>query len=69
MGDRNRADLDAAIKYQQEALQLRPPGHHDRWISLHRMANYLDTRYAEGGNRADLDIVIRYQEEALELLP
>ncbi|KAG9032341.1 hypothetical protein FRB95_001594 [Tulasnella sp. JGI-2019a] len=63
------ADLDAAIRYQWEALKLRPSGHTDRSMSLHNIAYYLDTRYAEDGNRADLDAAITYQEEALQLRP
>ncbi|KAG8982624.1 hypothetical protein FRB94_006470 [Tulasnella sp. JGI-2019a] len=69
VNDRNRGDLDRAIGYQEEELQLRPLGHPVRSTSLYNMASYIHARYAEDKNRADLDAAIRYQEAVLQLQP
>ncbi|KAG8992024.1 hypothetical protein FRB94_012034 [Tulasnella sp. JGI-2019a] len=60
MKNENRTDLEAAIAYQREELELRPPGHRERSGSLHQMALYIHARYETANNRADLDAAIAY---------
>ncbi|KAG9030129.1 hypothetical protein FRB95_004318 [Tulasnella sp. JGI-2019a] len=67
--NRNRADLDTVITYQEEALRLRPPGHPDRSGTLHDTTCYIYERYIEDGNRAGLDTAVTYAEEVLWLRP
>jgi len=69
MQNGNIADVDAVIKYYQEALELRPPGHPDRAVALQNVAYSLVARFKRNGDPADLDAAIKYDQEALELCP
>ncbi|KAG8982884.1 hypothetical protein FRB93_007764 [Tulasnella sp. JGI-2019a] len=66
---RNRADLDTAVSYQHEVVQLRPVGHPDRSTSINYMALYIFGRFKEEKDRADLDAAIGYMQEAVKLQP
>ncbi|KAG8993313.1 hypothetical protein FRB93_002032 [Tulasnella sp. JGI-2019a] len=59
--ERNRADLDAAIEYQQESLQFYTRGHSHRLAAVRDAALYVYARFKEDGKCTDLDAAIAYQ--------
>ncbi|KAF8425376.1 hypothetical protein L210DRAFT_3653236 [Boletus edulis BED1] len=60
-------DLDEAVIFGREALELCPQGHPDR--STGSLGSYLLTRYNQPGAMADLDEAIILGREALALCP
>ncbi|KAF4568161.1 hypothetical protein EYR40_010442 [Pleurotus pulmonarius] len=62
------ANSESELKFQQLAreLQLRPPGHPRRDISLNNLAYAHRKRYEHSGAEADLEEAIRLYTEALE---
>jgi CHAT domain-containing protein len=62
-------DLDEAIVLDREALNLRPPGHSDRSLSLSNLAVRLSTRFDQLRATEDLDEAIVLDREALDLRP
>jgi tetratricopeptide (TPR) repeat protein len=48
-------DLDEAISFYTQALELFPPPHPNRSESLTNLANALETRFEHGGQQNDLD--------------
>ncbi|KAG8887968.1 hypothetical protein FRB98_008641 [Tulasnella sp. 332] len=63
------SDLDSAIGYFQEALELCPLGHFERPNGLSNLANALTTRCKQTGDREDLDAAIGYLQEEMQLYP
>ncbi|KAG9037767.1 hypothetical protein FRB95_004053 [Tulasnella sp. JGI-2019a] len=59
--ERNRADLDAAIEYQQESLQFYTRGHSHRLAAVRDAALYVYARFKEDEKCTDLDAAIAYQ--------
>ncbi|KAG6326595.1 hypothetical protein ID866_12494, partial [Astraeus odoratus] len=59
--------LEQAITYNQEALQLRKPGHPDRSITLSNQDTYLWEKFKLDGDIEVLEQAITYSREALEL--
>ena len=62
-------DFDEAIVLDREALDLRPPGHPDRSMSLNNLAIRLSARYKQLGGVEDLDEAVVLDREALDLRP
>jgi tetratricopeptide (TPR) repeat protein len=71
----SRADADETITSDQEisvreeALNICPPGHPDRPMSLNNLASALQSHYKQSGQTVDLDRAISLCEEALNLCP
>ncbi|KAJ7731747.1 CHAT domain-containing protein [Mycena metata] len=70
----NSADLDQAIKYRDEELNMRPLDDPDRAQALGDMAMALERRFrdrtpthSDGLQFADLELAIKYRKDALEL--
>ena len=63
----NIDDLDKAIKYCREALQLSPRGHCSRFFSLNNLGMSLLARFEQSGKIEDLEVGIKYQREALDV--
>jgi tetratricopeptide (TPR) repeat protein len=61
--------LDEAIAFSREALQLRPPGHPTRNLSLMSLAISLQIRFDQQGELDTLDEAIALYREALQLCP
>ena len=61
--------IDEAIVLDREALELCPPGHPKRHVSLNRLAIHHDDRYKQLGATRDLDEAIVFIREALDLCP
>lgn len=61
--------IDQAIILDYEALELCPPGHPKRFVSLTRLAVHLSDRYDRLGSILDLDTAIMLNREALDLRP
>ncbi|KAL0947877.1 hypothetical protein HGRIS_010512 [Hohenbuehelia grisea] len=61
--------LKEAIKLLTESLDLCPPGHPTRDISLTNLGNALQSRYEYTGELEDLDKAIELHTESLELRP
>ena len=64
-----RSYIEEAIDLDREALQLCPPGHPKRHVSLTRLANDLRDRYNQFGTTGDLEDAIVLNQEALDLCP
>ncbi|KIM71698.1 hypothetical protein PILCRDRAFT_82523 [Piloderma croceum F 1598] len=62
-------DLDEAILFHREALELRAAPHPRRSSSLNNLAVALSTRFDQLGQREDLDEAILFHREALKLFP
>ncbi|KAF8508831.1 hypothetical protein JB92DRAFT_2598859, partial [Gautieria morchelliformis] len=62
-------DLDVAISFYQEALDLRPPLHPDLSASLHDLGYLFCKRFGQFGQYEDLESAISFHQEALELRP
>ena len=54
---------------RRESLELRPPGHPHRDISLNNLASALGDRYDLSGSLEDLEEMLQVHREALELCP
>lgn len=66
--DGNTADLDAGVRYGQEALdRVAPEAWEPHW--LHNQGRALLSRFRKRGNAADLDLAIVLVEEAIQLTP
>lgn len=63
------ADLDSAILFYRQALDLRPQGRAKRYTSLICLARCLQRRYGKTGSTSDLDESIEFTHAALELCP
>jgi tetratricopeptide (TPR) repeat protein/CHAT domain-containing protein len=61
--------IDEAINLYREALELTPPGHPKRPVSLTRLASDLSDRYNQLGATRDLEEAIVVAQEALDLCP
>jgi hypothetical protein len=61
--------LDEVIALNRRALELCPPGHPNRAVSLNNLADALLSRFKQTGEAALLDEVIALHREALELRP
>ena len=61
--------IDEAIVLDREALELCPPGHPRRTVSLTWLAFHLGHRYGQLGAMEDLEEAIILDREALQLLP
>ncbi|THH04718.1 hypothetical protein EW146_g10105 [Bondarzewia mesenterica] len=62
-------DLEEAISFDRQALDLRPAPHPDRWISLNNLATTLWTRFGQTGQPGDLEETISFHRQAVELRP
>ncbi|KAF8492900.1 CHAT domain-containing protein, partial [Gautieria morchelliformis] len=62
-------DLEEAISFHREALELRPAPHPGRSSSLDNIAIALSTRFEHFGRHEDLEEAISFHREALALLP
>ncbi|PVF92049.1 hypothetical protein CPB86DRAFT_791558, partial [Serendipita vermifera] len=65
----NLADLDNAILYQQQAVNLTPDSHPSKPGRLNNLGNSLDIRFRRLGNRADIDHSILQSQKAVNLTP
>ena len=61
--------IDEAINLYREALELTPPFHPKRPVSLTRLAMELSDRYDQLGGTRDLEEAIVVAQEALQLCP
>jgi hypothetical protein len=61
--------LQSCIEIRRKVLDLHPPGHPERSMSLNNLAVALRIRYEQTGGMADLDRAISLHEEALNLRP
>ncbi len=67
---RKREDLDQAIKYGQDAVNLTPKGNPDQASRLlQNLTDVLSMRYIREGSHTDLEQVIRCCQEAVNLTP
>jgi tetratricopeptide (TPR) repeat protein len=74
-----QSDTESSISYHREALQLRPPGHPDRSMSLNNLADILLFRFKNvrsssadldrASRESELEQVIALGQEALDLRP
>ncbi|KAH8105760.1 TPR-like protein [Phellopilus nigrolimitatus] len=62
-------DLEVSISLYRRALELRPPGHPLRSMSLSNFAIALSTRFAQTGRMEDLEESIALDRDALKLHP
>ncbi|KAG8853669.1 hypothetical protein FRB96_008087 [Tulasnella sp. 330] len=62
-------ELNRAIDYLWESLELRPPGHPDRASRLHELGMAYWDRYLLASDPTDRETAIKYHEEALSLRP
>jgi tetratricopeptide (TPR) repeat protein len=62
-------DLENAIKYNHEALTLRPSGHPYRHFSLTNLGNAFFYRYKGLGSMEDLNNAMKHFDEAITLCP
>ncbi|KAG8981417.1 hypothetical protein FRB93_008700 [Tulasnella sp. JGI-2019a] len=65
----DRADLEAALSYQEQALTLRPAGHSFRSATIHSYATLLFKSYEHTGNLEHLDTAIKLHRENLVACP
>ncbi|KAG1890405.1 CHAT domain-containing protein [Suillus subluteus] len=63
------SDLDEAIKLLRAALELLPPCHSDRSMSLNNLACSLQDRFLQRGIMSDIDEAIELHRAVLKLLP
>ena len=61
--------MEESISLYQEALELRPGSHPNRWNTLHGLACSLSQRFDSDGRSQDLDTAIAMLRESLDLLP
>jgi CHAT domain-containing protein/tetratricopeptide (TPR) repeat protein len=61
--------IDEAFVFDREALELCPPGHPKRTVSLTCLAIHLSDRYGQLGATGDLEEAIVLDREALDLRP
>ncbi|KAF8429907.1 CHAT domain-containing protein [Boletus edulis BED1] len=61
--------IDEAIDLDRKALELCPPSHPERSVSLTQLAVHLGDRYNQLGNIRDLEVAIDLDREALGLRP
>ncbi|KAG1740788.1 uncharacterized protein EDB91DRAFT_1237200 [Suillus paluster] len=61
------SDLDEAIEHHRAALELRPPGHSDRMMSLNNLAISLRNRFMRRSVPSELDEAIKFHRAALLL--
>ena len=61
--------IDEAIILDREALELCPPGHPQRAVSVAWLAIHLSDRFDQLGARRDLEEAIVFDREALEFRP
>ncbi|KAI5988113.1 hypothetical protein EDC04DRAFT_2912663 [Pisolithus marmoratus] len=66
---RGSCDLEEAITFGRAALELCPPGHRDRCVSLHNLGCDLRTRFMKQAAVADLEEAIELLRTTLELQP
>jgi tetratricopeptide (TPR) repeat protein len=78
IGDANRLrylhhgrqeDLQKAMECHQAALELRPPGHIQRYASLSAIAEDLSSQYLVTHNFCDVERALYLQQQVLSLLP
>ena len=62
-----REDLDSAISFHREALELRAAHHPDRSGSLNSLGDALSTQFHQTGQRENLDLAILCHRETLSL--
>ncbi|KAH8105057.1 TPR-like protein [Phellopilus nigrolimitatus] len=62
-------DLEVSILLYRGALDLRPPGHPLRSLSLNKLANAVKTWFEQTGRMEDLEESIALHRDALELHP
>ena len=61
--------IDEAIVFDREALELCPPGHPKRHISLNQLGNHLGVRYDQLGGATDLEEILNLSRDVLALCP
>ncbi|KAI9458458.1 TPR-like protein [Boletus coccyginus] len=64
-----RSYIDQAVNLDREALQLCPPGHSKRYVSLMCLACHLYGRYKQFGETSDCEELVILNREALDLCP
>ena len=64
-----RSYIDQAIVLDREALELCPPGHPERDVSLSSLAVHLGERYNQLGGMEDIHEAILLNRDALALRP
>jgi hypothetical protein len=63
------ADLNRAVEWWHQALELTPSNSPDRPIYLNNLGIALRSRYSRTGELADLEVAISAYQQALELTP
>jgi tetratricopeptide (TPR) repeat protein len=63
------ADLEDAISYSRQAIELTPAGHSDLPALLNNLANSLDYRFNRYGEDTDLEDAINCTHQAIKLVP
>jgi len=63
------ADLEAAIRAVQQAINSTPEDHPDRAGKLNNLGNKLESRYKRTGGIADLEAAIQVAEQAVDSTP
>ena len=62
-------DVNAAIKANEEAVELSPMGDPNRAACLNSLGNSLESRYEQTGSMDDLNAGLAAKEEAVKLTP
>ena len=62
-------DLNAAMKANEEAVKLIPPGHPNRAMYLNNLSTVLQRRYGRTGSIDDLNAAVKVNDEAVKLTP
>jgi hypothetical protein len=65
----NISDLDTALQYDQQAVQLTASGDPDRPIRLQNLAVSLTDRYCASGDLKDLEAALEKRQEAVAIAP
>ncbi|KAG8957468.1 hypothetical protein FRC03_010118 [Tulasnella sp. 419] len=60
-------DLERAISYSQESIELHPAGPPDRYTPLNNLASFLWERYQRSGDHKDLEDAISLHQKTLQL--
>ncbi|KAG8983960.1 hypothetical protein FRB94_008748 [Tulasnella sp. JGI-2019a] len=67
--EKNPGDLDQAIIYLNDVLQVRPPGHKERWNTLNHLSGAYSSRFDLRKDPADLNLAIIHRSEVLRMRP